>query len=134
MSDTRKTRPKFLPNSRPIPRSGCPIAATLDLVGDRWTLVIIRDMLTGKARFGEFLDSPEAIPTNILTNRLKKMEEFGLVEKRRYQDRPPRHDYLLTPLGRSLRPVAQSMCRWANAQVPDTWVPPESFMAKDGDG
>jgi DNA-binding HxlR family transcriptional regulator len=74
-------------------RSGCPIATTLDLLGDRWTLVIVRDMVMGKKRFGDFLKSPERIPTNILTDRLARLAEFGLLEKRSYQDNPVRFEY-----------------------------------------
>lgn len=109
-------------------RSPCPIATTLDVVGDKWSLVIVRDMINGKKRFGEFLDSPEGIPTNILTSRLKRLEETGLVLKSAYQDRPPRFDYLLTPRGRGLLPVLHEICRWANGEAPDTWVPPDHFM------
>jgi len=109
-------------------RSGCPIASTLDLVGDKWSLVIIRDMVTGKKRFGEFMESPEGIKTNILTNRLRRMEETGLVERKAYQTRPQRFEYTLTERGEALLPVLQEMCRWANKYVRDTWIPPESFM------
>jgi DNA-binding HxlR family transcriptional regulator len=111
-------------------RSGCPIASTLDLVGDRWSLVIVRDMLTGKAKFGDFLASPERVPTNILTARLKRMEHAGLVEKKAYQSNPARYEYRLTGKGTALLPVLQDMCRWANAYLPGTWTPPERFMAR----
>lgn len=111
-------------------RSGCPIASMLDLVGDRWSLVIVRDMLTGKAKFGDFLASPERVPTNILTARLKRMELVGLLEKRAYQSNPARFEYRLTDKGRALLPVLQDMCRWANAFLPGTWTPPQSFMAR----
>jgi DNA-binding HxlR family transcriptional regulator len=109
-------------------RSGCPIASTLDLVGDKWSLIIVRDMVTGKKRFGEFMASPEGIKTNILTNRLRRMEKAGLVERHAYQSNPARFEYLLTERGRALLPVLQEMCRWANAHVRDTWIPPDSFM------
>ena len=109
-------------------RSGCPIASTLDLVGDKWSLVIVRDMVTGKKRFGEFMASPEGIKTNILTNRLRRMEATGLVERRAYQLKPQRFEYILTERGRALLPVLQEMCLWANQHIRDTWVPPESFM------
>ncbi len=109
-------------------RSGCPIASTLDLVGDKWSLVIVRDMVTGKKRFGEFMASPEGIKTNILTNRLRRMEGAGLVERRAYQTKPPRFEYLLTERGNALLPVLQAMCRWANTHIRDTWIPPDSFM------
>lgn len=109
-------------------RSGCPIATTLDIVGDRWTLIILRDMLNGKKRFSEFLDSPEQITTNVLTDRLVLMEAAGLVEKNPYQLRPKRFEYLLTEKGHGLLPVLQEMCRWANRFMPETWTPPSSFM------
>lgn len=110
-------------------RSGCPIATTLDLVGDRWTLVLLRDMINGKARFSEFLDSPERITTNVLTDRLGRMEAAGLVVRSVYQERPRRFAYSLTEKGAALTPVIQAMCRWANAWIPGTWIPPEHFMA-----
>ena len=113
-------------------RSGCPIASTLDLVGDRWSLVIVRDMVNGKRRFGELLASPEGIPTNILADRLKRMEAQGLVRKQPYQERPRRNEYLLTDKGAGLLAVLQAMCRWGNAHIPDTWIPPASFMAPVG--
>lgn len=109
-------------------RTGCPIASTLDLVGDKWSLIIVRDMVTGKKRFGEFMASPEGIKTNILTSRLRRMEEVGLVARRAYQANPQRFEYLLTERGQALLPVLQEMCRWANKYIDDTWVPPESFM------
>jgi DNA-binding HxlR family transcriptional regulator len=110
------------------PRSGCPIATTLDIVGDRWTLVILRDMLTGKSRYSEFMASPEGITTNILADRLNRMEASGLVERSPYQERPKRYAYTLTDKGRGLHPVLQAICRWGNRYMPETWVPPESFM------
>lgn len=113
-----------------VPRSGCPIATTLDLLGDRWTLVIVRDMLTGKSRFAEFLASPERITTNILSDRLSAMEADGLVEREPYQERPIRYAYRLTEAGTALLPALQAICRWANKYRPETWVPPQSFMAR----
>ena len=109
-------------------RSGCPIATTLDILGDRWTLVIVRDMVTGKKRFGDFLKSPEGIPTNILTDRLQRLEEFGLLAKRRYQDNPPRLEYRLTDKGADLLPALQAICVWANRHLPKTWKTPKSFL------
>ena len=110
------------------PRSGCPIATTLDLVGDRWTLVILRDMFTGKSKFSEFLASPEKIATNVLTDRLELMEKIGLAEKIAYQKRPLRYEYRTTKKGEALLPVLQEMCKWANQFMPKTWSPPDSFM------
>ncbi len=114
------------------PRSGCPIATTLELVGDRWTLVLLRDMLNGKAKYSDFLASPERITTNVLADRLLKMEAAGLVEKRPYQVRPERYAYSLTQKGRGLHPVVREMCRWANAYIPGTWIAPDAFMQDAG--
>ena len=113
------------------PRSGCPIATSLDLVGDRWTLVIVRDMTTGNKRFSEFMASPERITTNILANRLNAMERHGLVEKSPYQKRPVRYEYELTEMGLGLLPMLQVMCRWGNRFIADTWIPPDSFMDRE---
>lgn len=113
-----------------LPRSGCPIANTLDIVGDRWTLVIVRDLINGKKRFSEFLASPEHITTNILTDRLAAMEAAGLVARTPYQERPPRFEYTLTEKGLGLWPVLQGICRWANHYLPGTWVPPKRFMQR----
>lgn len=110
-------------------RSGCPIASALDLVGDRWTMVIIRDLANGKTRFGQFLDSPERIATNILRARLISMEAHGLIEARVYQARPRRLEYRLTRKGADLIPVLQAFCRWAAAHLPGRWTPPAAFMA-----
>ena len=109
-------------------RSGCPIAYTLDIVGDRWTLVILRDMFTGKSKFGDFLSSPERITTNVLTDRLALLEQSGLAKKKAYQNRPLRYEYHLTEKGEALLPVLQEMCKWANKFKPGTWTPPDSFM------
>ena len=116
------------------PRSGCPIATTLDLVGDRWSLVILRDMINGRKRFSEFLQAPERITTSVLTDRLEQMEAAGLVARTAYQQPPPRFEYVLTPKGEGLLPVLQEICRWANRFMPETWVPPESFMARKPGG
>ncbi len=109
-------------------RSGCPIASGLEIVGDRWTLVILRDLLTGKSKYADFLDSPEKITTNILASRLSLMVENGLVMKRQYQTNPVRHSYHLTPKGADLLPLVQSLTRWSNAHLPHTWTPPAYFM------
>lgn len=111
-------------------RSRCPISTSLEGIGDRWTLVIVRDMVLGKKRFAEFLASPERITTNILTDRLGMMEQLGLVQKKPYQKRPLWFAYTLTPKGLGLLPVLQEMCRWGNCHIPGTWILPESFMKK----
>ena len=105
-------------------RSPCPIACTLDLIGDRWTLLIVRDMMFfSKQRFEEFLESPEGISTNILANRLKALEDLGLVEKQPYSNHSRRMNYQLTKAGQSLRPVLKTMVAWGLKHIPDTEVP-----------
>jgi DNA-binding HxlR family transcriptional regulator len=100
-------------------RSPCPIAGALDLVGDRWTLLVIRDLLFyDKHRFADFLASPERISTNILAERLERLERCGLVERRRYRQRPPRDEYRLTGRGRGLRPVLRELIQWGKRHVP----------------
>lgn len=116
--------------SKRAPRSACPIATSLEIIGDRWTLIILRDMICGKSKFSEFLNSPERITTNILTDRLALIEEAGLAEKKAYQERPPRYEYRLTEKGEGLLPVMQEISKWANKHMPETWVPPESFTKK----
>jgi DNA-binding HxlR family transcriptional regulator len=93
-------------------RSRCPVACTLDIVGDRWTLLVVRDLVRGKRRFADFLDSSERIPTNILSNRLKRLQDAGIITARRYHERPPRMEYALTPKGEDLRPVMREMVAW----------------------
>ena len=112
------------------PRSGCPIATSLDIIGDRWTLVILRDMINGKRRFSEFLASPERITTNVLTDRLALIEAAGLAARTPYQSRPKRFEYELTKKGKDLQPLLQEICLWGNKHYPHTWVAPESFMEK----
>lgn len=108
----------------PERRSHCPIACTLDLIGDRWTLLIIRDMLFfRKQRFEEFLESPEGISTNILTSRLKSLEQLGLVEKQPYSNHSRRMNYQLTEQGQSLRPVLKAMTKWGLENIPETKIP-----------
>lgn len=102
----------------PARRSPCPIACTLDLLGDRWTLLLIRDMLkAGKRRYSQFLASEEGIPTNILADRLRRLEREGLVERRLYSDRPPRWEYHLTPRGRELEPVLEALRAWGERHL-----------------
>lgn len=105
-------------------RSPCPIACTLDLIGDRWTLLIIRDMMFfNKQRFEEFLESPEGISTNVLANRLKLLEDLGLVKKQPYSNHSRRMNYQLTEAGQSLCPVLKTITAWGLKHIPDTRIP-----------
>src|SRR3954452_15596292 len=104
-------------------RSLCPVANALDLLGDRWTLLVIRDLFADKHRFGDFLTSPEHIPTNILAERLKRLEHAGIITAEAYQQHPPRFEYVLTPRGRELRPILDALATWGLVQFPGTRRP-----------
>lgn len=111
--------------NRPTPergfaRSTCAIANTLDIVGDKWSLLVIRDLLHGKQTYGELLDSPEGIPTNLLADRLKRLEEAGIVTRSVYQERPVRYAYALTPKGADLGQVLLALVRWGRKHIPGT--------------
>jgi DNA-binding HxlR family transcriptional regulator len=110
-------------------RSECPITNTLDLIGDKWTLLVIRDILFLKKKsFNEFLESPEGIATNILTERLKRLEERGIIEKRPYIKAPVRYEYTLTRRGEDLRPVLMEMIRWGNMHIENTRIIPKRIL------
>jgi DNA-binding HxlR family transcriptional regulator len=94
----------------------CPLSATLGLVGEWWTLLILHDAFDGYTRFDEF-QANLGISSSLLTSRLKRLVENGLLERRRYQEHPPRFDYHLTELGRSLRPVVVVLAAWGNARL-----------------
>lgn len=93
-------------------RSNCPVANTLNIIGDRWTLLIVRDIFKGKKRYNEFLESAEKIPTNILANRLKSMEEMEIIRREQYSERPPRYEYVLTEEGKKLGEILQMLHDW----------------------
>lgn len=101
-------------------RSPCAVANTLEIIGDKWTLLIIRDLFMGKTTYKEFQDSPESIPTNILAARLKSLEAHGLLEKNPYQDRPVRNAYTLTHKGKALGPILMCMKNWGEEFIPGT--------------
>jgi DNA-binding HxlR family transcriptional regulator len=90
----------------------CPVARTLDLVGDRWTLLIIRDIALGASRFGDFLANSPGLPPKVLSQRLKYLIEQNLVERTLEDGFPPRPRYDLTERGHTLLPVMQAIGRW----------------------
>jgi len=103
----------------PSPRlhnTDCPIAQALNIMGDRWTVLVLRDLIFfDKQRFNEFLESPEGISTNILSDRLRRLEDAGLIHAEAYQDRPLRHAYQLTTKGQAFRGVLESLVTWSMA-------------------
>jgi DNA-binding HxlR family transcriptional regulator len=113
-------------------RSPCPVACMLDLLGDRWTLLVVRDMMFfGKQRYEEFLESPEGISTSILANRLQLLEELGLVQKQPYGSHSRRMNYQLTEQGNSLRPVLKGMAMWGLKHLEGTRTPWSQPMDAD---
>jgi DNA-binding HxlR family transcriptional regulator len=106
-------------------RSACPVACALDLAGDKWTLLVVRDLLRGRHTYGALADSPEGIPTNLLADRLRRMEEAGLIEAVPYQERPVRYAYSLTEKGRDLNEVLRAVGRWGHRHIPGTKGMPE---------
>ena len=113
----------------PPRRSDCPIACTLDLIGDRWTLVVLRDLFIGKSRFDELAASAEGIATNVLTERLARLEREGMVSRTRDPADARRVVYALTPRGRSLAPVLQAVAVWGLEHLRSTRVAPELARA-----
>ncbi len=91
----------------------CPVARALDAIGERWTILILRDLfLHPSRRFQDFQDSLPGMAPNTLSARLKALEEQGLIERRLYEERPPRLEYVLTPKGRSAGPVMKALRAW----------------------
>jgi DNA-binding HxlR family transcriptional regulator len=95
----------------------CPVAKTLEVIGDRWTLLVVRDLLSGTKRFQDLLATLPGIAPNILSARLKLMEEHGLIGRRFYSDHPPRAEYLLTDKGRELGVVVGALAAWGGRHV-----------------
>ena len=91
----------------------CPIARSLERVGEWWSILILRDAFYGLTRFDEFQRSLGVAP-NMLTRRLSALVEAGLLERRRYSERPPRYEYVLMPRGRDFRPVLLTLLAWGN--------------------
>lgn len=90
----------------------CPVAATLDVVGDRWTMLIIRDILRGHSRYSQLRRSVEGVTTSLLSDRLKLLEREGVLERSFYSQHPPRAEYLLTAKGHALGMVVGALAAW----------------------
>jgi DNA-binding HxlR family transcriptional regulator len=102
----------------------CSMARTISVIGDRWTLLILRDLFHGPRRYGDLAGAPEAIPTNILAARLSKLEAGGLITSEAYQQNPPRYSYALSAKGRDLKPVLAALALWGHRHVRGTRIPP----------
>lgn len=90
----------------------CPVEITLSLMADKWKFLIIRDLLTGTKRFGELQRSIGGVSQKVLTNNLRQMESSGLINRKVYAEVPPKVEYSLTDLGKSLKPILDSMVNW----------------------
>jgi len=95
----------------------CPVAKTLEVIGDRWTLLLVRDLLPGRRRFRDLLDSLPGIAPNMLSDRLKLMEEHELITRHFYSDHPPRAEYELTDKGKDLGVIVGALAAWGSRHV-----------------
>lgn len=103
----------------------CPIARTLDLLGDKWTLLIVRELLRGKRRFRDIEAGLPGIPPNLLSDRLKVLEQAAIVTREYFRELPPRVEYSLTDRGASLEAVLESIAAWGMQHMMDGEVPCE---------
>ncbi|MFG6319170.1 MAG: helix-turn-helix transcriptional regulator [Clostridia bacterium] len=92
----------------------CPVEITMSLIGDKWKILIIRDLLTGTKRFGELKKSLSGISQKVLTNNLRQMESSGLILRKVYAEVPPKVEYSISDTGLSLKPILDSMVEWGN--------------------
>jgi DNA-binding HxlR family transcriptional regulator len=111
----------------------CSIARTLELIGERWTLLVIRDVFNGKRRF-EQIQGNLGVARNVLTNRLERLVEQEILERRAYQDRPPRYEYFLTDKGLDLWPTLIAMLKWGDKYLAETEGPPMVIVHKECGG
>jgi DNA-binding HxlR family transcriptional regulator len=105
-------RSRVKPPAGEARRSPCPVACSLDVFGDRWTLLVVRDLILGRSRFKDFTASPEGIPTNILSDRLERLLRHGVVEQAPAADGTKHLGYQLTAKGLALRPIVAAMRDW----------------------
>lgn len=95
----------------------CPVARALSVIGDRWTMLIVRDCFLGKSRFEEFQKSL-GVTRHVLSNRLKQLVEDGVLERNAYSSKPPRYDYRLTEKGRDFAPALIGLKDWGKKHMP----------------
>lgn len=112
-----------------IMRSDCPVSYALDFFGDKWTFLIIRDLLEGKVFYKEFLSAKEGIATNILSDRLKKLEREGIIESHVYEKRKTMKRYSLTRKGKDVIPIVVEMMVWSSKYHSELAVT-ETFLKK----
>ncbi len=111
-------------------QEACPVARGLSVVGDRWTLLILRDCFLGVRRFDRFQENL-GLTRHVLADRLKKLEKAGILRREPYQDRPVRHEYRLTDAGKDLYPTLMSLMAWADRHVPTDHMLPFEVVSRD---
>ena len=107
-----------LPAEPWIDNDACSVARTLDLMGDRWSILVLREAFWGTRRF-EVFQRHLSIARNILTDRLNKLVDGGILERRQYNDRPPRFEYRLTEAGKELWPILITLMQWGDRHLPE---------------
>jgi DNA-binding HxlR family transcriptional regulator len=117
-----KDIPMAKQSTAPARRSPCPIACALDTLGDKWTLLVVRDLFLGRKRFKDFTASPEKIPTNILSDRLERLVQRGMVRQIPLEESPGRQGYALTEKGMALQKVIKALLQWGLEWEPGTVV------------
>lgn len=100
----------------------CSIASALDVIGEKWSLLVIRELFLGVRRFNDIAMNTGA-PRDVLTARLRRLEELGVVARRQYEDRPARYEYVLTDAGKDLRPVIWALKQWGDEHLMDDPLP-----------
>jgi DNA-binding HxlR family transcriptional regulator len=118
---------------RTYPDQVCSLARTLEVLGERWTLLIVRDALLGLTRFDDLLRSL-GVARNILTDRLRRLVDAGVLERVEYQQRPPRSEYRLTPMGRELSVALVALMHWGDRHLADAAGPPRLTRHKECGG
>jgi DNA-binding HxlR family transcriptional regulator len=98
-------------------RSPCPLSSSLELIGDKWSLIIVRDLLMGKKTYSDFLSSPENIASNVLITRLKTLKEYGIIDLKKDKDRKNVKYYFLTEMGMGRLPVMAELALWYEKYV-----------------
>jgi DNA-binding HxlR family transcriptional regulator len=111
----------------------CSIARTLEVLGERWTLLVIRDVFNGRRRFDQIQENL-GVARNVLSTRLARLVDEGILEKRPYQERPPRYEYFLTEKGLDLWPVMISLLHWGDRHLAEATGPPMLIRHKRCDG
>lgn len=112
-----------------LSQQSCPVARGCSVIGDRWTLLVLRDAFRGARRFEQFQESL-GITRHVLADRLRKLESAGVLDRRQYQERPPRWEYRLTEAGLELQPVIITLVGWADRHRPAPDVPPMRYVSR----